>query len=188
MVIRIGNFRLSRLFRPFNRMAGDKSGVSAVEFALILPLMLTLYLGGNEFGHAFTLKRKVSHVTSTIADLVTQSRTITNTDMANIFNAASEILWPYDAAQVRMLVTFIKINADSEATVVWSDGYNETALAAGEAIEVPDTIKTPNTYLISTEVHIDHTPTIGYVLTGTIDLTDHFFLRPRQGATIQRTS
>ena len=186
MVMRIGTFRISRLFRPFNRMAGDKSGVSAVEFALIAPLMLTLYLGGNEFGHAFTLKRKVSHVTSTIADLVTQSRKVTDADMENIFDAAEEILWPYDVAEARMLVTLIKIDEDSEATVVWSDGRNETALTAGDPIEVPDSILTADTYLLSTEVHIDHTPTIGYVLTGTLDLTDHFFLRPRQGSTIQR--
>lgn len=188
MVMRIAGFRLSRLFRPFNRLAGDKSGVSAIEFALIAPLMLTLYLGGNEFGHAFTLKRKISHVTSAVADLVTQSRRITNADMQNIFDAAEEVLWPYDSSGVRIVVTMIAIDEDSEATVVWSDARNDTALTPGDPIEIPDSIRTADTYLLSTEVHIDHTPQIGYVLTGTLDLTDHFFLRPRQGATIQRSS
>jgi len=29
------------------------------------------------------------------------------------------------------------------------------------------------------EVHYPYTPTLGYVLTGTYDLTDKFYLRPR---------
>jgi Flp pilus assembly protein TadG len=185
MVMRIGGFRIARLFRPFNRMAGSESGVAAIEFALILPLMLTLYLGGNEFGHAFTLKRKVTHTTSSIADLVTQSRKITDADMENILNAAEEILWPYESAP-RIIVTLINIDEDNEATVVWSDARNDTALTPGDPVEIPDSINTADTYVLSTEVHVDHTPALGYVLTGTLDLTDHFFLRPRQGATIQR--
>jgi Flp pilus assembly protein TadG len=185
MVMRLAGFNLARLFRPFDRMRGDASGVAAIEFALILPLMLALYLGGNEFGHAFTLKRKISHTTSAIADLVTQSRKITDADMENILDAAEEILWPYEAAP-RIVVTLIAIDEDSAATVVWSDARNDTALTPGDPIEVPDTIKTADTYLLSTEVHVSHTPALGYMLTGTLDLTDHFFLRPRQGATIQR--
>lgn len=177
-------FRISRLFRPFNRLAGDESGVSAMEFALILPLMLTLYIGGNEFGHALTLKRKITHVTSTIADLVTQSRTITATDMENILDAAAAIMEPYDSDDLQMKVSLIKIDAANDATIVWSVARNDTALTAGAEVEVPDNVDTANTYVVTSEVHLEHSPTIGYVLTGPIDLWDQFYLRPRQGAMV----
>jgi Flp pilus assembly protein TadG len=184
----MSRFRWSRLFRPYNRFAGDKSGVSAIEFALILPLMLTLYIGGNEFGHAYTLKRKVTNVTSTIADLVTQSKTITNADMANIFDAAAALMTPYSANTLRMKVSLIYIDKDKVATVLWSDAINDTSLVVNDTITIPDDVNTAKTYVVTSEVHYQYTPTIGYVLTGPIDLWDQFYLRPRQGASISRTS
>ena len=69
------------LWRPFRRFAKDARGVSAVEFALILPLMLTLYLGGNELTHALTIARKVTHATSSLGDLVTQTKAVSAADM-----------------------------------------------------------------------------------------------------------
>jgi Flp pilus assembly protein TadG len=182
----MAGFRLARLFRPFNRMAGDRSGVSAVEFALILPIMLTLYIGGNEFGHALTLKRKITHVTSSIADLVTQSKTISNSDMENILDAAEQIVWPYSAAGMRTVVSLIHIDEDNDATVVWSDARNDTPLGDGATVQVPANVDTADTYLVRAEVHIDYTPTIGYVLIGTVDLGDRFYLRPRQSTSISR--
>ena len=53
--------------------AGDTKGVSAVEFALVLPLMLTLYLGGAELAQAISASRKVTLVSRTVADLAAQS-------------------------------------------------------------------------------------------------------------------
>ena len=42
------------------RLAKDERGVSAVEFALILPLMLTLYFGGVEVSQGVAIDRKVT--------------------------------------------------------------------------------------------------------------------------------
>src|SRR5476651_1523421 len=36
------------LWRPIRRLVNDRRAVSAVEFALVLPVMLTLYVGGNQ--------------------------------------------------------------------------------------------------------------------------------------------
>jgi Flp pilus assembly protein TadG len=184
MVRIMSGFRIARLFRPFNRLAGDQSGVSAVEFAIILPLMLSLYIGGSEFGHALTIKRKITHVTSTIADLVTQSKTISSTDMTNIMDSVDQILWPYSATSAKIKVSLIRIDADSNATVVWSAARNDTALVADTPVVVPDNVITANTYVVSSEVHLPYTPGIGYALTGTVDLWDQFYLRPRQGASV----
>ncbi len=181
-------FLLRRHLNPFRRLLGDRSGVSAVEFALVLPIMLTLYLGGNEFGHAFTIKRKVTHVASTIADLITQSKTVTNADIENIFNVASAILTPYGTTDVTIRVAMIKIDADENATVMWSAARNETPLVADSSVILPEDVNAPDTYLLSTEVHFPYYPAIGYTLTGPIDLWDLFYLRPRQGTFVQKAS
>ena len=59
----------------------DRRGLSAVEFALLLPLMLTLYLGGVEVSNAVAADRKVAIVARTVADLASRMKTISNADM-----------------------------------------------------------------------------------------------------------
>jgi hypothetical protein len=95
-----------------------------------------------------------------------------------------QILWPYSAATATIKVSLIRIDEDNEATVVWSAARNDTKLVAGAQVEVPDNVNTANTYVVSSEVHMPYTPGIGYVLSGTFDLWDQFYLRPRQGASI----
>ncbi len=177
-----------RLRRRFQRLVTNRSGVSAVEFALLLPFMLVLYLGGFELSDGLTIDRKVTHVTSSLADLVTQSRTITDEDMTNILDAAASVITPYNTGLLRIRVSGVTIDDEGKATVDWSDARNDTPLAEGSAIEIPEAIKQPNTYLVTAEVHYDYTPVIGYVLTGSFDMRDEFFLRPRLSDTVTRTA
>ena len=67
-------------FRPqVARLARDQEGVSAVEFAMLLPLMLTLYLGGVEVSQGISIDRKVTLTARTVADLVAQVSSIDTT-------------------------------------------------------------------------------------------------------------
>ena len=170
------------------RLVGDRSGVSAVEFALLLPLMLALYFGTVEIGDALTIDRKVTHVTSSLADLVTQSRTISDADMGNILDATASIMTPYDDNLLRIKVSGVSIDADGVATVQWSDARNDTAYAVNTVITLPQQVNQPNTFIVTAEVHYTYTPTIGYLITGAFDMEDHFFLRPRLAETINRVA
>jgi Flp pilus assembly protein TadG len=170
---------LQRLRRPL-RFLRDNRGVSAVEFAIILPVMLVMYLGCNEVGNGVTIARKVTHITSTLSDLVTQSKSISSSDMTNILAAAASIMTPYPNTTLKIKITQYKIDSSSKVTVSWSAALNDTALTTGTVItNLPTAVKVASTYLISAEVHYAYTPTIGYVMTGTFDIHDQFYLRPR---------
>ena len=60
----------SRAF--FGRLTRDDRGVAAVEFALILPLMLTLYLGCAELSQGLIATRKSTNVAIALSDLVAE--------------------------------------------------------------------------------------------------------------------
>ena len=64
--------RLAPSSDRLGRLAGDERGVSAVEFAMLLPLMLTLYLGAVEISQGIGADRKVTLTARTVADLVSQ--------------------------------------------------------------------------------------------------------------------
>ena len=79
------------------RLANDTRGLSAVEFALILPVMITMYMGAVEFSHALTIDRRVTSVASSAADLAAQSKQVTSDSVTDIFTAANSIMQPRDA-------------------------------------------------------------------------------------------
>ncbi|MES1155085.1 MAG: TadE/TadG family type IV pilus assembly protein, partial [Pseudorhodoplanes sp.] len=172
--------RLTRLF-------SDQRGVSAVEFAMLLPLMVTLYLGAVEVSQGISIDRKVTLTARTVADLVSQVSTINNAGMTNVLNAASAILSPYDVSKVKVTVSQVKIDASSKATVDWSDTLNGTARAVGSTVTLPGALTVPNTYLIWGEVQYNYQPVIGYVITGAMTLKDQLFMSPRLSNSIPRT-
>jgi Flp pilus assembly protein TadG len=185
--IRRGAAGLSALRETAIRFRVDLAALSAVEFALVLPIMLTLYLGGVELSDALTINRKVTHVTSTLADLVAQSKTITDSDMEDIFDAAESIMTPYDITGMEMVVSGIAIDADGVATVAWSDTRGGTALVKDSTYTgLPVGVNQASTFLVMAKVNYDYTPIIGYVLTGTYDLHDQFYLRPRLSTSVAR--
>ena len=66
---------LARARRPIRRLLRDKRGISAVEFAMLLPLMVTLYLGGVEVSQAVAIDRKVTLVAARSATSSRRRRT-----------------------------------------------------------------------------------------------------------------
>ena len=54
-----------------------------------------------------------------------------------------------------------------------------TARAVGSTVTLNVTLNTANTTLIWAEAQYAYTPTIGYVITGTMTLKDQIFMRPR---------
>ncbi len=179
---------LAAIARSRARLIADCRGLSAVEFALLFPVMLTLLLGSVEASQGIATDRKVELTAHTLADLATQYTAITNADMTNILNAGAAIIAPYAAANLKETVSEIAIDSQGNATVVWSDTLNGTALTVGQTIAVPSSLATPNSYLIFAQVQYGYNPAYGYVLTGSLTLSDQSFMQPRESASIARTA
>ena len=173
--------RARRLLRRFQ---SDKRGVSAVEFAMLLPLMITLYIGGVEVSSAIAVDRKVTLVARSVGDLVAQSTSVNATDMTNILNAASSVVQPYSGSLIKVTVSRVDVDANSVAKVVWSKTKNGTARQANDVVTLPAALNTANTSLIWAESQYAYTPAMGYVITGTMQLKDQIYMRPRLSDTV----
>lgn len=173
---------LSRI-KAFRRA---RSGVAALEFALILPVMLTLYIGGVEVTDGLIAKRKVSHAASAIADLVAQDTQIADSaEMADIFAAGSAIMAPFSATSLKVAVIGIAVDADKKATVSWSQVLNgATCAKKGTSVTVPVGLATAGSFLVLVKAEYPYTPELGYVLSGTIDLKEGFYQQSRSGKAI----
>jgi Flp pilus assembly protein TadG len=170
------------------RLVRDASGISAVEFALIVPLMLVLFVGVIEISSSFAISRKVSMVTQTTSDLVSRYKSVTNVDISSVFNIANAMLTPYASSPMKATVTELYINpATGNACVQWSKAVNDTKRADSSVVSVPaDLIArdssnkiVANQYLILSEVKYLYVPTVGTVLKSGITIGDRTFTRPR---------
>ena len=168
------------------RALRDTRGAGAVEMALITPAILSFVIGTAELSTGVAIDRKVTITARSLSDLVAQATTISDSDMTNIFNAASSIMTPYPTSQLTAKVSAISIDASLNATVTWSNGYNAGGRTAGSAVTIPTGLKIANSQLIWAEVSYGYTPGVAKFITGTMSLTDQFFARPRQSTTICR--
>jgi Flp pilus assembly protein TadG len=178
----------TQLSRRLARFLDDRRAVTAVEFAILMPLLLTLYIGSAEVMQGISIKHKVTLTAHAVADLSTQFTAITDSDMSNIFNAASAIIAPYATSGLQATVSEIAIDGQGNATVAWSNSLNGTALTVGQSVTVPSALAQPNSYLILGQAQYAYNPTYGIVLTNTLTLSDQIFLLPRQSASIARTA
>jgi Flp pilus assembly protein TadG len=167
-------------------LAGDQRGVSAVEFALLLPLMVALYLGVVEISQGIGADRKVTMTARAIADLVAQSSSMSNSDMTNSLNAATAVMAPFPDSKLKVTVTRVDVDGNGKATVAWSDSKNGTPRSKGSTVTLPTALNIATSSLIWSEVEYAYKPTIGYIVSGTLTLKDHLYMRPRQSTCVSR--
>jgi Flp pilus assembly protein TadG len=177
-----------KLSHTLSHFAGERRGIAAVEFAMLLPVMMTLFLGSVEVSTGAAIKRKVALTARALADLSSQSTSISNASMSNILNASTAIIAPYASTGLQTVVSELSINANGVATVVWSDTLNGTARSVGSTVTLPASMATPNTFLLLGEAQYTYNPPYGYVITGPLTMSDQTYMQPRQSTSVARTS
>src|ERR1700753_3566041 len=104
-------------------LIGEPSGLAAIEFAMLVPIMLVMFFGVVEFSSAIAVDRKVTLTARTLSDLTSQSASVGDADMTNFFAASVGIMTPYDSAPVKSTITELYIDPTTHAArVQWSKG------------------------------------------------------------------
>ncbi len=167
---------------------GDRRAVSAVEFALLLPIMITLYLGGIELSEGLSVQRKVTLTANALVNLTSQSTALSDNstsgtdDMNNIMSAASAVMYPYAADNMTAIVSCLSVDPDTkQAKVMWSVPFPSTGTgrAIGSIVAVDSNLAGGNSTLLLGEVTYPYTPIIGYTISGTLNISDKMFMAPR---------
>lgn len=173
----------------------DRSGLAAVEFAFVFPMMVVMYFGVVELSSAIAVDRKATQVARTLSDLTSQSVSVADADLINFGQAAKAIMTPYPPSPLIFSITEVYVDKTTAvARVQWSkaltiDTSGNVAIAAtaphnvGDVVVLPPGLvvaKAKGTYVIWSEVSYKYTPTVGYVLASTgITFRDAAFTRPR---------
>lgn len=178
------------------RLMRDRSGIAAIEFAFIVPLMLLLFFGVVEITSGISAYRKVTIMAHTLSDLTSQSASVQDSDLNNFFCASGAIMSPFVAmpnpcppapTAVKQSIAELWVNSSLQARVQWaknSDG--STPAAAGTVVNIPASLQVANTYIIYSSIMYTYVPTIGYVMNKSgVTLSDFAYTRPRQSQCVQ---
>ncbi len=174
-------------------LSRDRRGIAAVEFALILPIMVILLIGMVEINAALTLDRKLSQAASSISDLVAQESKLTNANLADVMEIAESIFSPYPTDGVAIVVAGVLMEEDNQPKVQWSEGLHTAKWVNGATPPIPlpaELIKTKDTFLVVAHATYTYQPTFVALFkdifsTNQIELEDTYYLRPRISAQIE---
>jgi Flp pilus assembly protein TadG len=128
------------------RLVHDARGVAAVEFAIILPLMLTMYLGCAQLSQGLEATRKSTTVASSLSDLVAEQSagaTLTDSQMTDVFAGATAIMSPYPTATLKMTVSSVEFVTDAKASTGFDAKVRWTITSNGGTAR-PCQIMTPD--------------------------------------------
>lgn len=186
------------------QLSSNVKGVAALEFAMIVPMLFMMLIGTFEFGTALTVDRRVSKISSSIADLVSRTDKVSEDQLRFMGNQiARSMLEPYDFSNAQINIFQVKadINDATNTTIDWSRSYSNgspisSPYPQGSSFTMPVGLMSAGTYMVVTEVTYNYTPLIfsrseSQNLTGTqgaspgaYTMREIFYLSPRTKACV----
>jgi Flp pilus assembly protein TadG len=188
--------------RKAARHAANQDGTAAVEFAMLMPVMITLFFGVVESSLALICRSDVSLMASTAGDLISQANVATKADISNVYSAASTVLYPYydpavtGSAKPTIRITSV-IDDGSGAVdkdhmtgkVAWSctqagSGTLPAAIAVGGTVTLPQPLMTDKGSIVIAEIAYLYSSPTSKLINTSINFTNNFYAKPRRVAQI----
>jgi Flp pilus assembly protein TadG len=164
----------------------DQQGLAAVEFAFILPIMLTMLLGLVELSQALACRSDVTNMASTGADLISQETSAGGSDLDNVFNALNAMLYPFSTGSATITLTsVIDGGTGNSPKVAWSctkGGTKETKDSTSLSVPLPAGLITAGGggSVIWGKITYSYTSPLNYFLHGAQPWVSNFYARPRR--------
>jgi len=180
--------------------AMDESGVSAIEFALIAPVLIVMFMGLCDLSTAVMTQLHVDRSAEGTGDVVATYSALQTSDMVNMFTVASQFLQPYSATPLNVRITDIYSNQNGSAKVYWSCALNNYSAAntftpytanstvstavganANTLVETVSFLPDANSSVIVVEINYTFSSPTNQIISGTHLMTSTAYLQPRQG-------
>jgi Flp pilus assembly protein TadG len=199
--------------RRLRSCLADDRGVASLEFAIVLPIMLSLLFATYELTQLVRVQLKVDSAAQAIADMVAQQAagvtSGTSGSLGNFCTAGGLMMTPFavdtggtgttsaNAFSVAMASvtnytsTGVKLDweSDRSCTVTATQlGTSATSLATGPTTNLIPTAGAPGDSVIIAKVNYIYDSPLQYFLPGLITLTDTAFARPRNDAIVTCTA
>ena len=148
------------------RLVSDRRGVGAIEFAIVVPVLVMTYIGAFEITMGVTASRKISRASANVSDLLTRNDTTNKATLDAMKEVTKSVVAPFSQGRYSLKITGIAVNDAGKATVAWSRGWARDTAAGAEVVSTPykkgDSITLPQenaakgSFLVRTEFSMAH--------------------------------
>jgi Flp pilus assembly protein TadG len=176
----------------------NDQGVAAIEFAIIVPVMLTLFFGVLEIGSGIDMNKRIARSASTTGDNLAKTTTkdLKLADIESILKVAKSEMQPFnDVYQPTdklptMMVTAIYTDPAGNSTVSWSRQLSRDdtySAVTSPTATIPSTIKIKDSTLFKVEVTINYKTVTSWIIQpiangqyGNITMNETYYFAPRE--------
>lgn len=187
----------TRFLNAAAKVFRHEKGLAAIEFAMVLPVMLVMLMGTIEVSNLLTAERRAENVAATLCDLVARDDSVTEAEISDIFFAAESVMADMDSSTLKMVITSVN-ESSGKAVVGWSRAKNAAADSKGSTVtDLPSGILTTGGSVIRVRVTYPYSlttmgstnykqsgsgPIMAYDLGASHTINKTFYLRPRLAA------
>lgn len=144
---------------------------------MLAPVMILLYFGMAELCQAHMAHKRMSHVTSMVADLTARAQAVTRNELTDIFNIGGQIMEPFSDTPLQTRVSSVTRDNTGVVSVDWSFGRGMTPRTG--TVTVPAGLINNGESLIMSESIYDYDSPVDEFMPGVTELKRTYYLRPR---------
>lgn len=160
----------------------DSKGSTAIEFAILIPILLVVLIPGSfEITNALLVKRKGNQTATVLADLATQNTTINMGSWNQMAKMVEKIMYPYDGMTTRLGLVGVEIDEDEKVSVAWS--YGSLSPDPGS---LPSGLIIKNSFYVLAASEVDYAPLLASSVVGNITFRDTAVLAPRVSLKVEK--
>lgn len=175
--------------RRLRRIGRDTRGLALIEFAMVLPVLLILYLGSVQLQDGIACNRKVTIATRATADLIAQNATgiTTARDIDNSLAAATQVMAPYRSDRAIIRLTQVTVDDHFQVRIDWSRALNGLPDTPGTVLTLPPAMRFPGVTVLVAHVTYNYKPPSNFGFIKAIPLDDYLIMLPRNSQSITCT-
>ena len=143
-----------------------RRGLAALEFALTLPIWITMLLGMTDGAYFMLVSEKTDRIAYSVTDIVTQYKTVTIADLQDVLQASTQLMNPFAFGNKGLVIVSSVYKAAGQTPVIcwqYSGGGTLTKSSkigsTGGAPTLPNGLTlNDNDNVIISEVYYSFTP------------------------------
>lgn len=169
----------------------EERGAAGVEFAMIAPVLLTLWVGFAGLAMGMRVSAQINEAADTMGDIVTRFARVDKSQLDEIMGAAEAIILDVPYNDVKLSMVAVNIDKDGQARVEWAhaaNGGSKPSKGSSYTNNVPPRLRAATgsgRFLVRTTASYVYTPPFGAGILGDFDFEYDRWYSPRVGADVE---
>lgn len=168
----------------------DRRALAALEFALLSPLLVMLFLGTIEVTQLIRVKTRMALAAQAIQNMVAGQSSATQASLDIAYAGGQLVMTPFAGSNLKASIASVTYSsAGAASTVAWQtlEG-GATSMSTTTACTLASGLSLDSDSVIIVQATYSYTPILSFLLSSSYTLTQVAYGRPRNATTVTNSS